>query len=151
MGYEYDDKAVTGVSRHEKGGSFYIGDLDIFLQSNLGDKFYWVSDDGRGISRTAVATKAVANGLVTQQQLMQMSDEDVYKLIFSAGVSTAAAVTEISGRGVGMGAVKAAVEAVGGNISIVSRAGHGTTFTLEMPKVASVGRQKRLSKLSIAQ
>ena len=110
-----------------------------------------VSDDGRGISREAVAKKAVANQLVTAQQLVQMSDEEVYQLIFSEGVSTATAVTDISGRGVGMGAVKAAVEAVGGNIRIVSRAGHGTTFTLEMPKIAAVGKQNQPPKLMVAQ
>lgn len=134
----------------DRGDKPLTATVEIRIEERPDQMMIKVADDGRGISREAVAKKAIANGLITEQQLVQMSDEDVYQLIFSEGVSTAAAVTDISGRGVGMGAVKAAVEAVGGNISIVSRAGHGTTFTLEMPKIVAVGGQKQPPKLKIA-
>ena len=135
----------------DRGDKPLTATVEISIEERPDQMMIKVADDGRGISREAVAKKAVANGLITAQQLAQMSDEDVYQLIFSEGVSTAAAVTDISGRGVGMGAVKAAVEAVGGNISIVSRAGHGTTFTLAMPKIAAVGKHKQPPKLKVAQ
>lgn len=96
-----------------------------------------VKDDGRGISRTLLGKKAIANGIVTETQLTKMTDEQVYDLIFLEGLSTAQGVTDISGRGVGMSAVKSAVEDAGGRIRIASQQGKGTVFTIEVPKVAS--------------
>lgn len=96
-----------------------------------------VRDDGRGISRKPLADKAKAKGIVTDAQLVKMSDEEVYNLIFLEGVSTAQSVTDVSGRGVGMSAVKAAVEEAGGTIRIASQPGKGTIFTIEVPKATS--------------
>ncbi len=92
-----------------------------------------VADDGQGISREAVEKKALAKGLLTAKALRGMSDSEVFSLIFLEGLTTAGRVTDISGRGVGMGAVKAAVEEAGGTIEIASQVSRGTTFTIFIP------------------
>jgi two-component system chemotaxis sensor kinase CheA len=103
-----------------------------------------VSDDGRGIDPARIRQVAAERGLMTAEGLSAVSDEDVLELIFAAGFSTADAVTELSGRGVGMDAVRAAVERMGGRITIQSRRGEGTTvrfilpFTVMMTQVMTV-------------
>src|SRR3546814_446743 len=95
-----------------------------------------VSDDGRGINRERVLAKAVERGLIAPDA--QLSDEEIDNLIFAPGFSTAQAVSNISGRGVGMDVVRQNVQALGGRISIHSRPGHGSTFTLAMPLTLAI-------------
>jgi two-component system chemotaxis sensor kinase CheA len=95
-----------------------------------------VRDDGRGLDRTAILARAVANGLVAPDAALP--DRDVYDLLFRTGFSTAAEVTEISGRGVGLDVVAHTVTRLGGAIDIDSVPGAGTTFTLRVPASASV-------------
>ncbi len=95
-----------------------------------------VSDDGGGINRARVRQKAVENGLVNPDA--QMTDEEVDNLIFLPGFSTAAKVSDISGRGVGMDVVRQSIQALGGRISISSRPGKGSTFTLSLPLTLAV-------------
>ncbi len=95
-----------------------------------------VSDDGRGIDRTRVRAIAEARGIV--QPGVAMSDEEVDNLIFAPGFSTAASVSDISGRGVGMDVVRRHVQALGGRIAIASRPGQGSTFTLSLPLTLAV-------------
>lgn len=110
-----------------------------------------VSEDGRGLDRKKILAKALEKGLLASDQAgSEMSDDDVYKLIFEPGFSTAAAVTDISGRGVGMDVVRRNIEAMRGRIEIQSRQGRGTTFLLRLPltlaiidgMVVRVGRQR---------
>ncbi len=95
-----------------------------------------VSDDGRGIDRKRVRAIAEAKGLV--QPGAAMSDEEIDNLIFAPGFSTAAVVSDISGRGVGMDVVRRQVQALGGRITIASRPGQGSTFTLSLPLTLAV-------------
>ncbi|MGE4482364.1 chemotaxis protein CheA [Acidocella sp.] len=95
-----------------------------------------VSDDGGGINRARVRQKAIENGLITPDT--QMTDEEVDNLIFLPGFSTASKVSDISGRGVGMDVVRQSVQALGGRISISSRPGVGSTFTLSLPLTLAV-------------
>jgi two-component system chemotaxis sensor kinase CheA len=92
-----------------------------------------VSDDGAGIDVERVRTVAKERGVASGEDLAVMSDAEVIDLVFAPGFSTAARVTEISGRGVGMDAVRTAVEKVGGRVSITSRAGQGTTVGFSLP------------------
>ena len=92
-----------------------------------------VSDDGRGIDVERVREIATERGMVTDDSLRLMTEADVVDLVFAPGFSTAARVTELSGRGVGMDAVRSAVERLGGRVSIESRKGHGTTVKLLLP------------------
>jgi len=92
-----------------------------------------VEDDGRGMDVERLKAIAVERGLITADQARDLSEKDALLLSAAPGLSTAASVTDISGRGVGMDAVKRAVEAVGGTLEITSRRGLGTTFRLSLP------------------
>jgi len=95
-----------------------------------------VADDGAGINRPRVKAIAVEKGLIAADA--QLSDEEIDNLIFLPGFSTAAVISDISGRGVGMDVVRQSVTALGGRISISSRPGHGSTFTLSLPLTLAV-------------
>ncbi|MEH3047787.1 chemotaxis protein CheA [Sphingomonas adhaesiva] len=95
-----------------------------------------VADDGRGIDRTRVRAKAVERGIIAADAML--SDEEVDNLIFAPGFSTAATVSNISGRGVGMDVVRKNVQALGGRIGIQSRMGHGSSFSLSLPLTLAV-------------
>jgi len=97
-----------------------------------------IVDDGRGIDTDRVAAKAVERGLATHEQVLTLSKEAIYDFLFLPGFSTAAAVTETSGRGVGMDVVRTNVSRLGGNIRVDSEVGRGSTFTLRMPLSAAV-------------
>lgn len=97
-----------------------------------------IRDDGRGIDHQKIRARALEKGLYTESELAAMSEQEAMGIIFAAGFSTAAAVTNVSGRGVGMDMVKSSVEAVGGRIEIDSRLGKGSTFTLRLPIPKSV-------------
>ncbi len=95
-----------------------------------------ISDDGAGINRPRVRAIAVEKGLIAPEA--KLSDEDIDNLIFLPGFSTAAVISDISGRGVGMDVVKRSIQALGGRISIVSRPGLGSTFTMSLPLTLAV-------------
>ncbi|MGI9104198.1 MAG: chemotaxis protein CheA [Terriglobales bacterium] len=99
-----------------------------------------VSDDGRGIDNAVLTAKAVARGLVTLEQAARMADSDITDLIFEPGFSTAEQVTQISGRGVGMDVVRAAVQKLKGTISVETTPGQGTTFRLRLPLTLAIIR-----------
>lgn len=91
------------------------------------------SDDGRGIAVDALTDRAVRTGRLTQLEAAAMDDAARLQLIFEPGLSTATETTEVSGRGIGMSAVREVVEAVGGTVSIDSESGVGTTLTMCLP------------------
>ena len=95
-----------------------------------------VADDGRGIDRARVRAKAVERGIIGADA--QLSDEDVDNLIFAPGFSTAATVSNISGRGVGMDVVRKNIQALGGRIGIQSALGRGSSFSLSLPLTLAV-------------
>jgi two-component system, chemotaxis family, sensor kinase CheA len=92
-----------------------------------------VSDDGRGIDREKVLRRAIENGIVKSDDVTRMNEEEIHHLLFTPGFSTADQITEISGRGVGLDVVKAALDNLKGSIEIESAPGKGTTFRLMVP------------------
>ncbi|MCW2238462.1 chemotaxis protein CheA [Azospirillum canadense] len=99
-----------------------------------------VSDDGAGIDADAVRRKAVERGQITAEQAAAMEDADALRLVFLPGLSTAEGVTDLSGRGVGMDAVRNAVEQAGGRVEIASTRGAGTTIRLVLPATMMITR-----------
>jgi two-component system chemotaxis sensor kinase CheA len=97
-----------------------------------------VSDDGAGISVDKIRSKAIERGLITAERAVQQSDRELLQLIFVPGFSTAAAVTNVSGRGVGMDVVRTNVEKIGGKVEIDSRVGKGTTLRLRIPLTLAI-------------
>ena len=92
-----------------------------------------VRDDGRGIDLTLVRAHAVKKGMANPEEAQRMSDQDALNLIFESGFSTAAAVTEVSGRGIGMDVVRTVMDRLKGTIHVSSQKGRGTTFQLRVP------------------
>lgn len=116
-------KSETGLVRlsaHQAGGEVLIT----------------IVDDGRGIDRERVRAKGEANGLIEPGQ--QLADEELLGLIFHPGFSTAAQVTNLSGRGVGMDVVKRTIESLRGSISVASETGKGSTITLRIPLTLAI-------------
>jgi two-component system chemotaxis sensor kinase CheA len=97
-----------------------------------------IHDDGAGISVSKVRQKILQNGLATETQLAAMSDEQIQAFVFNAGFSTAAAVTNVSGRGVGMDVVRTNIEKIGGTVEMKSTEGKGSTFTIKIPLTLAI-------------
>ncbi|MDD2582105.1 MAG: chemotaxis protein CheA [Desulfuromonadaceae bacterium] len=97
-----------------------------------------IDDDGRGMDAEQLKLKAVDRGIITPEQAARMTQQDAYQLISTPGFSTAATVTDISGRGVGMDAVREAVHALVGILTIHSRTGQGSRFVMRLPISVSI-------------
>jgi two-component system chemotaxis sensor kinase CheA len=97
-----------------------------------------ISDDGRGLPVDKIRAKALQKGLATEAELAGMSEAQILRFIFRPGFSTAAAVTSVSGRGVGMDVVKTNIEKIGGAIELSSRLGQGSTFTIKIPLTLAI-------------
>jgi len=97
-----------------------------------------VEDDGKGIDADRVVAVAVARGLRTPSQIAAMSAADVLQLLFLPGFSTAEALTNVSGRGVGLDVVHTKTEAIGGTVEVESRIGHGTLWRLRIPLTLAI-------------
>ncbi len=97
-----------------------------------------ISDDGRGIDVDRVAEKAIEKGLATTDEIAAMSDRDIMRFIFNPGFSTAAVVTDVSGRGVGMDVVRTNIEKLNGTIDIESEKNQGTKMTIKLPLTLAI-------------
>jgi two-component system, chemotaxis family, sensor kinase CheA len=100
--------------------------------------FIEVKDDGKGINREKVLNKAIERGVVTLEDSQNLSDSQVYSLLFSSGFSTADKISDISGRGVGLDVVKTKIESLGGVISVDSTLGRGSIFQIQLPLSLSI-------------
>jgi two-component system chemotaxis sensor kinase CheA len=108
------------------------GKITIRLVSEASRLRLTVADDGRGIDLAKTRAKAIEKNIIAADK--KLTDEEILNLIFAHGFSIAETVTEISGRGVGLDAVKASVEKNGGTIAVESRVGFGTTFEIFLPR-----------------
>jgi len=99
-----------------------------------------VRDDGRGIDPAKMRAAAVKKGLLSQEAVDRLGDEDAINLIFMPGFSSAAQVTDVSGRGVGMDIVRTNIEKVNGSVSVQTELGTGTTFTIRLPLTLAIIR-----------
>ncbi|TKC18676.1 chemotaxis protein CheA [Robertmurraya kyonggiensis] len=100
--------------------------------------FIEIDDDGAGINRRKVLEKAIKNGIISEQTAATLSDKEVFDLIFASGFSTADKISDVSGRGVGLDVVKNTIESLGGSISIDSKEGKGSTFSIQLPLTLSI-------------
>ncbi|MDK2784236.1 MAG: two-component system, chemotaxis family, sensor kinase CheA [Bacillota bacterium] len=97
-----------------------------------------VEDDGEGIDCQAVLAKAEERGLITAQEAKTMSEKEIYRLLFLPGFSTAARITDVSGRGVGLDVVQNKIESLGGSVEVTSRPGQGTRFAIRLPLTLAI-------------
>ncbi|WP_371420632.1 chemotaxis protein CheW [Tardiphaga sp.] len=97
-----------------------------------------IADNGRGLNTERIKAKAISNGLATEADIEKMSEAQIHKFIFAPGFSTAAAVTSVSGRGVGMDVVRTNIDQIGGTIDIKSVAGEGSSVTIKIPLTLAI-------------
>lgn len=100
--------------------------------------FIEVEDDGGGINLDRVRERAVEKGLMSRVEAEQLSDREISLLIFEAGFSTASAVTDVSGRGVGLDVVKSKIEAINGEIIVQTKSGRGSLFRIKLPLTLAI-------------
>ncbi len=132
------DHGLETPAQRIEAGKPEVGTLLLAASQQGGHVVVEVTDDGKGIDPVAIGRAAVAKGLVREDQLAAMSTQEITDLIMAPGFSTAASVTTISGRGVGMDVVASNVQAVHGAFEIQSRLGHGTTFRLTIPLTLAI-------------
>jgi two-component system chemotaxis sensor kinase CheA len=130
------DHGLETPAEREAAGKPAEGTVRLTAAHRSGRIVIEVSDDGRGVDRVRVKAKAIEKGLISADATM--TDEEIDNLIFAPGFSTAATVSDISGRGVGMDVVKRSVQALGGRITIVSVPGQGSRFSLSLPLTLAV-------------
>ncbi len=114
------------------------GRLNIKAHHESGQVIIEMTDDGRGLDPKAIGSSAVSKGLITSDALAKMTEREIQFLIFAPGFSTAAAVSSLSGRGVGMDVVKTNVERIGGMVDLASKPGTGTTVKLKIPLTLAI-------------
>lgn len=132
------DHGIEPVHTRNAAAKPSSGQISLRAFQESGQVTIEVSDDGAGISVDAVRKKAVESGLVTNDAAHDMSDERIFQFIFEPGFSTAHAVTNISGRGVGMDVVRTNIESIGGTIDISSQRGIGTVVRVRIPLTLAI-------------
>ncbi|RYZ64311.1 MAG: chemotaxis protein CheA, partial [Proteobacteria bacterium] len=132
-----DHGLETPAERHASGKN-ETGRIKIQSSQENGQVIIEVSDDGRGLSVDRIRAKVLEKNLVTPEQLSGLSDREIQSFIFLPGFSTAASVSNLSGRGVGMDVVKTNIERIGGTIELSSRLGLGTSIKLKIPLTLAI-------------
>ena len=132
------DHGIESAEQRHAAGKPDEGNISLSFQREGGEIVIAVADDGRGLDVAAIRDKAISQKMITADT--QATDSDLLRLIFQPGFSTAAAVSQVSGRGVGMDVVKTDVHQLGGSISIESALGEGVEFTIRLPFTVSVNK-----------
>lgn len=129
------DHGIETVEQRLASGKSETGTVILRAEQRGGSIEISITDDGAGLNRERILSKAVENGL---EHDSNMPDSQVWDLIFEAGFSTAAEVTDVSGRGVGMDVVRRNIEAIGGRIEIESSLGKGSVFRIHLPLTLAI-------------
>ncbi|HAN99197.1 MAG TPA: hybrid sensor histidine kinase/response regulator [Planctomycetaceae bacterium] len=132
------DHGLESPSARQAKGKKAAGTLTLRAFHQAGKVRIDIQDDGAGINPSVIKAKAIEKQLITPEQAMTMGDREAIRLIFAPGFSTAAAVTDVSGRGVGMDVVRTNIERLGGNVDIESAVGQGTTIRITLPLTLAI-------------
>jgi two-component system chemotaxis sensor kinase CheA len=132
------DHGLETMAERAASGKAEQGTIRLSAYHEGGHIIICIADNGRGLNTERIKTKAVANGLVTEAELEKMTEAQIHKFIFEPGFSTAAAVTSVSGRGVGMDVVRTNIDQIGGTIDIKSVAGEGSSVTIKIPLTLAI-------------
>jgi len=129
------DHGLENRDEREASGKSAVGTISLRAFHQGGNIVIQVADDGRGLNREKILAKAKSRGMAVADD---MSDGDVYSLIFEPGFSTAEVVTDVSGRGVGMDVVRRNIHALGGRVEIASQLGKGCTVSIRLPLTLAI-------------
>lgn len=132
------DHAIEPPAVRSKGGKPLEGVLRISAYHEGGYVIIEIRDDGAGIDPQKIRNKAVEKGIYSAETVAKLGDRDVINLIFAPGFSTAEAITNVSGRGVGMDVVRTNIEQIGGTIEVSSQVGIGTSFRIRIPLTLAI-------------
>ncbi|MDR2733481.1 MAG: chemotaxis protein CheA, partial [Spirochaetota bacterium] len=130
------DHGIEPSAERIKAGKNGVGRVELRAFHKGGNIFIEVLDDGRGLSRERILAKAVENGMISEGA--NLSEKEIFGLIFQPGFSTAQVVTEVSGRGIGMDVVRRNIELLRGRIEIQSTPGHGSVFSIRLPLTLAI-------------
>jgi two-component system chemotaxis sensor kinase CheA len=132
------DHGLETPSERAAAGKPEQGTIRLSAYHEGGHIIICIADNGRGLNTEKIKAKAVANGLVTEAELEKMTEAQIHKFIFAPGFSTAASVTSVSGRGVGMDVVRTNIDQIGGTIDVKSVVGEGSSVTIKIPLTLAI-------------
>ncbi|KJC42734.1 ATPase [Bradyrhizobium sp. LTSP885] len=132
------DHGLETTAERVAAGKGEQGTIRLSAYHEGGHIIICIADNGRGLNTERIKAKAVQNGLVTEAELDKMTEAQIHKFIFAPGFSTAAAITSVSGRGVGMDVVRTNIDQIGGTIDIKSVAGEGASVTIKIPLTLAI-------------
>jgi len=131
------DHGIEGPEERVAAGKSASGRIQLEAKHEGGEIWITIKDDGKGLNRDAILAKAHAKGLIDPAR-GELTDSEIYRFIFAAGFSTAAQVTDVSGRGVGMDVVRRNIDKLGGRVDIDSQTGLGSTITIRLPLTLAI-------------
>jgi two-component system chemotaxis sensor kinase CheA len=132
------DHGVEPPDERRRLGKRENGRIRVAASHDAGYITIEVADDGRGLNVERIRQKALAMGLGSEADLARMTNDEICRFIFAPGFSTAASVTNVSGRGIGMDVVRENIEAIGGAVALTTTVGVGTSFTLKIPLTLAI-------------
>jgi two-component system chemotaxis sensor kinase CheA len=132
------DHGLETPAERAAAGKPEIGTIRLSAYHEGGHIIICIADNGRGLNTERIKAKALQNNLVTEAELEKMTEAQIHKFIFAPGFSTAAAITSVSGRGVGMDVVRTNIDQIGGTIDVKSVAGEGTSVTIKIPLTLAI-------------
>ena len=134
------DHGLELPEEREEASKNPVGRIRLSASSAAGRLRVRLEEDGRGIDVEAVRQRAIKRGLLLEEVAEDLTPDRIFEFIFEPGISTREEVTELSGRGVGLDAVKRAIEELGGSVQVQSEPGCGTAFEIELPSMAALQR-----------
>lgn len=132
------DHGVEGPAERQAKGKDPVGEIRLIARHEGNNVIIMVEDDGAGINADIVKGKAVEKGLITAAEAEKMDPADAIKLVFLPGFSTASEVTDVSGRGVGMDAVRTKIESLGGLVDVETKINEGSKFKIKLPLTLAI-------------
>ena len=132
------DHGLEVPAERLKAGKSETGRITLNAYHEGGHIIIEIQDDGKGLAIDRIKQKAIQNGMASEIELASMTDQQIIQFIMKPGFSTAAKVTNVSGRGVGMDVVKTNIEKIGGTIEIKSAQGKGSTFVIKIPLTLAI-------------
>jgi two-component system chemotaxis sensor kinase CheA len=132
------DHGIESPETRVKAGKPEVGTVVLRARHEGDSVIVEIEDDGKGIDPAVIRAKAVEKGVLSQERADAMPDDEVIELIFAPGFSTAAVVTDISGRGVGMDVVRSNVRKLNGRVGVRSTVGKGSIFTIKLPLTLAI-------------